>query len=203
MRAAATALALAVLTIPATAFDPAQAPIENLGAARAEQRATAPEKIQDRIAPAAPLRVAFLPELIPSAPPAKSAFGWNADLDAQIARHAMANGVPVELARRVVKRESGGNARAVSKGNYGLMQIRLCTAKAMGYRGNAQGLLDADTNMTYAMRYLSGALRAAGGSHDRAVALYARGYYPEAKKMGFSPYNPPRAAGLAPLTTTR
>jgi hypothetical protein len=54
MRAAATALALAVLTIPATAFDPAQAPIENLGSARAEQRAAAPEKIQDRIAPAAP-----------------------------------------------------------------------------------------------------------------------------------------------------
>jgi soluble lytic murein transglycosylase-like protein len=147
--------------------------------------------------------VAFLPELIPSAPPAKSAFGWNANLDAQIARHARANGVPIELARRVVKRESGGNARAVSKGNYGLMQIRLGTAKAMGYRGNAQGLLDADTNMTYAMRYLSGALRAAGGNHDRAVALYARGYYPEAKKMGFSPYNPPRAAGLAPFTTTR
>ena len=91
----------------------------------------------------------------------------------------------------------------MSKGNYGLMQIRLGTAKAMGYRGNAQGLLDADTNMTYAMRYLSGALRAAGGNHDRAVALYARGYFPEAKKMGFSPYNPPRAAGLAPFTTTR
>ena len=95
MRAAATALALAVLTIPATAFDPAHAPIENLGSARPEQRPTAPEKTQDRIAPAAPLRVAFLPELIPSAPPAKSAFGWNANLDAQIARHAMANGVPI------------------------------------------------------------------------------------------------------------
>jgi soluble lytic murein transglycosylase-like protein len=202
MRAAATALALAVLTIPATAFDPAQ----NLQQAPspAKRAAKAPEKIQDRIAPGGRLRVAFLPEfLAPAASAPKPAFGWSGELDAQIARHALANGVPIELARRVVKRESGGNPRAVSKGNYGLMQIRLGTAKAMGYRGNAQGLLDAETNMTYAMRYLSGALRAAGGNHDRAVALYARGYYPEAKKMGFSPYNPPRAAGLAPLTTTR
>jgi soluble lytic murein transglycosylase-like protein len=73
----------------------------------------------------------------------------------------------------------------------------------MGYRGNAQGLLDAETNMTYAMKYLAGALRAANGNHDRAVALYARGYYPEARKMGFSPYEPPRAAGLTAATTLR
>lgn len=199
--AAATAtLALLVLTVPAPAFDPANQPAR-AGHQSAEQLS---EKIQDRIEPGVQLRVAFLPELFPAAPPAaKPAHGLSAALDAQIARHAAANGVPIELARRVVKRESGGNARAVSKGNYGLMQIRLGTAKAMGYRGNAKGLLDADTNMTYAMRYLAGALRAAKGNHDRAVALYARGYYSEAKRMGFSPYNPPRAAGLAPFTTAR
>jgi soluble lytic murein transglycosylase-like protein len=132
----------------------------------------------------------------PAAPETRAPSGWDSSLDAAIARHASANGVPLELARRVVKRESGGNPRAVSKGNYGLMQIRLGTARAMGYRGNAQGLLDAETNMTYAMRYLAGAHRAAGGNHDRAVALYARGYYPEAKRMGFSPYDPPRTAAL-------
>jgi soluble lytic murein transglycosylase-like protein len=109
-------------------------------------------------------------------------------LDARIAQHAAASGVPLELAHRVVKRESGGNPRAVSKGNYGLMQIRLGTARAMGYIGTAAGLLDPDVNMTYAMRYLAGAYRAAGGNHGRAVALYARGYYYEAKAQGFSPY---------------
>jgi soluble lytic murein transglycosylase-like protein len=209
MRSAASLIALAILTIPATAFNPAQDPAESVrvGTALAELRAAraeAQKKIQDRIAPGGTLRVAFLPEPAPAAPPpARSAYGWSATLDAQIARHAAANAVPLELARRVVKRESGGNPRAVSKGNYGLMQIRLGTAKAMGYRGNAKGLLDPDTNMTYAMRYLAGALRAAKGDHDRAIRLYARGYYPEAKKMGFSPYDPPRAAGLPPLTTTR
>jgi soluble lytic murein transglycosylase-like protein len=135
----------------------------------------------------------------PSAAKPQSAYPWDGAMDAAIARHAAANGVPIELARRVVMRESSGNPRAVSQGNYGLMQIRLGTAQAMGYRGGAQGLLDAETNMTYAMRYLAGALRAARGDHDRAVALYARGYYPEAKAMGFSPYDPPRAASLVPL----
>jgi len=46
----------------------------------------------------------------------------------------------------------------------------------MGYTGSAAGLLDPQTNMTYAVRYLAGAYRAAGGNESRAVALYARGY---------------------------
>lgn len=82
-----------------------------------------------------------------------------------VLKHAQANGLPAELVHRVVMRESRYNPRAVSKGNYGIMQIRLGTARAMGYRGSAEGLLDADTNMTY-----------------------ARGYYYEAKRQGFSPY---------------
>jgi soluble lytic murein transglycosylase-like protein len=93
-----------------------------------------------------------------------------------IAQQASAAGVPLSLAERVVRRESGGNPRAVHAGNYGLMQIRLGTARAMGYSGSAAGLLDPAVNMTYAMRYLAGAYRAAGGSESRAVALYARGY---------------------------
>lgn len=97
-------------------------------------------------------------------------------------------GVPQSLIARVIRRESGGDPRAVSRGNYGLMQIRLSTARAMGYTGSAAGLLDPQTNMTYAVRYLAGAYRAAGGNEARAIALYSRGYYYEAKRQGFSPY---------------
>lgn len=99
-----------------------------------------------------------------------------ASLDAMIAQHAAANGVPVTLVRRVIMRESGYNPRAVSGGNYGLMQIRLGTARSLGYGGSAAGLLDPDTNMTYAVRYLAGAYRAAGGNESRALALYQSGY---------------------------
>ncbi|HEY6859765.1 MAG TPA: lytic transglycosylase domain-containing protein [Pseudolabrys sp.] len=105
----------------------------------------------------------------------------NGNLDALIARHAAANNVPEDLVRRVIRRESGGNPRVVSAGNYGLMQIKLATARSVGYTGNAAGLLDADTNMTYAVKYLAGAYRVANGNIDRAVHYYAAGYYYAAK----------------------
>ena len=90
--------------------------------------------------------------------------------------HAAAHGLPPSLVHRVIMRESRYNPRAVSKGNYGMMQIRLGTARAMGYTGSAAGLLDPNTNMTYAVKYLAGAYHAAGGNADRAVSLYASGY---------------------------
>jgi soluble lytic murein transglycosylase-like protein len=105
----------------------------------------------------------------------------NGNLDALIARHAAANNVPEDLVRRIIKRESGGRPRVVSAGNYGLMQIKLATARGMGYTGNAAGLLDADTNMTYAVKYLAGAYRVANGNFNRAVHYYAAGYYYAAK----------------------
>lgn len=108
----------------------------------------------------------------------------NGNLDSMIARHAAANNVPEDLVRRVIKRESGGRPHVVSAGNYGLMQIKLPTARAMGYTGTAAGLLDADTNMTYAVKYLAGAYRVAGGNADRAVHYYAAGYYYAAKAKG-------------------
>jgi soluble lytic murein transglycosylase-like protein len=108
----------------------------------------------------------------------------NGNLASLIARHAAENNVPTDLVFRVIKRESGGNPRVVYKGNYGLMQIKLGTARALGYRGNAAGLLDAETNMTYAVKYLAGAYRAAGGNADRAVHYYAAGYYYAAKRKG-------------------
>jgi soluble lytic murein transglycosylase-like protein len=93
----------------------------------------------------------------------------------------------------------------VSKGNYGMMQIRLGTARAMGYTGGAAGLLDPEVNMTYAVKYLAGAYKVAGGNESAAVGHYARGYYYAAKRQGVSPYEAPGAttfaAGRAPVVT--
>jgi soluble lytic murein transglycosylase-like protein len=116
---------------------------------------------------------------------------------AMVARHAAANGVPASLAHRVIMRESRYNPRAVSKGNYGMMQIKLGTARAMGYTGSAAGLLDPETNMTYAVKYLAGAYKVAGGSESGAVANYARGYYYSAKRRGVSPYEAPATQAFA------
>jgi soluble lytic murein transglycosylase-like protein len=108
----------------------------------------------------------------------------NGNLNALVAQHAAANGVPEDLVRRVIKRESGGNPRVVSAGNYGLMQIKLATARSMGYTGTAAGLLDANTNMTYAVKYLAGAYKVAHGNANQAAHYYASGYYYAAKNKG-------------------
>jgi soluble lytic murein transglycosylase-like protein len=126
-----------------------------------------------------------------NAPSGQGAYGEMA------ARHAAANGIPVSLVHRVIMRESRYNPRAVSKGNYGIMQIRLGTARAMGYTGTASGLLDPEVNMTYAVKYLAGAYKTAGGSEGGAVANYARGYHHKAKRRGLSPYAAPGAAAFA------
>ena len=105
-----------------------------------------------------------------------------------IARHAQANGVPEALVHRVVIRESRYNAHIVGAGGaMGLMQIKLGTAREMGYTGTAAGLLDPETNLTYAVRYLAGAYRVAGGNADRAVANYARGYRDTTVREGAAP----------------
>ncbi len=101
-----------------------------------------------------------------------------------VARHASANGVPPDLAHRVIMRESRYNASARNRAYWGLMQISHATARGIGYRGPAQGLLDPDTNLRYGMAYLGNAYRVAGGDHNRAVRLYASGYYYEAKRKG-------------------
>ena len=126
----------------------------------------------------------------------QNSFNQSTPLDGMASAQASANGVPVSLVERVIKRESGGNPRAVSRGNYGLMQIRLGTARAMGFSGSASELLDPQINMTYAVRYLAGAYRAAGGNENRAVALYASGYYYQAKAQGFSPYAAEAGSGF-------
>jgi soluble lytic murein transglycosylase-like protein len=131
-----------------------------------------------------------------------AAMGESSPIDGMAASAASGAGIPVSLVERVIKRESGGNPRAVSQGNYGLMQIRLGTARAMGYSGSAEGLLDAQTNMTYAVKYLAGAYRAAGGNESRAVALYASGYYAQAKAQGLSPQDGYASAARSQLTTT-
>jgi len=109
------------------------------------------------------------------------------EIRALIAQYAAANGVPETLVHRIVRRESNYNPRAMGRGGaLGLMQIKHATARAMGYTGSASGLLDANTNLAYAVPYLAGAYRVAGGNENRAVSFYASGYYYAAKRLGLA-----------------
>jgi soluble lytic murein transglycosylase-like protein len=110
----------------------------------------------------------------------------------RIEHHARLNRVPVDLVQRVILRESGHRPAARNGPYMGLMQIHPDTARTMGYRGPPEGLLDAETNLRYGVRYLRGAWIVADGDRDRAVTLYARGYYYEARERGLL-----RETGLA------
>ncbi len=93
-------------------------------------------------------------------------------------------GVPRALVHRVVQRESNYTPRARNGPYMGLMQIHPTTARTMGHRGSPESLLDAETNLKYAVKYLRGAWLVSDGSMDKAVGWYARGYYYEAKRRG-------------------
>ncbi len=101
-----------------------------------------------------------------------------------IDHYAQVYDVPPSLIHRVVQRESRYDPRARNGPYWGLMQILPATARTMGYRGRARGLLDADTNLRYGVKYLRGAWLLSDGDESRAVMWYARGYYYEAKRRG-------------------
>src|SRR3954468_18535387 len=121
------------------------------------------------------------------------AHAGHSEYDALIATHASANNVPEALVHRVIQRESRYQPRLIGRcGCIGLMQIKLATARGLGYTGNAEGLRDPNTNLTYGVKYLAGAYRAAQGDHQRAVRYYASGYYYAAKRQRL------QSAALAP-----
>ncbi|MEW2913365.1 lytic transglycosylase domain-containing protein [Leisingera sp. JC11] len=92
--------------------------------------------------------------------------------------------VPRSLVHRLAVRESTHRPKAVNRPYYGLLQILPATARSMGFRGEPQDLLDADTNLQFSVKYLRGAWLLADGSQDMAVKHYSRGYYYEAKRRG-------------------
>ena len=117
-----------------------------------------------------------------TAPPPPALFpGETPALRGMINATADANDVPRSLVHRVIQRESEYRPRARNGPYYGRMQILPETARQMGFRGQPADLLDAQTNLTYAVRYLRGAWLVSDGDEGAAVMWYARGYYYEAR----------------------
>lgn len=121
----------------------------------------------------------------PEAQPAKHLHsGETPEMRRLVQKWAKIHDIPESLLHRVIQRESGYNAGARNGPYWGLMQILPQTAQTMGYRGSPSGLLDAETNLHYAGRYLRGAWLVSDGNESRAVTWYAKGYYYEAKRRG-------------------
>lgn len=145
----------------------------------------APGPATAAIAALAPTQPGHVPkaDAVPMAPQAMG-YAASGSLDGLIAHYSQQYSVPEALVRRVIVRESNYNPGARNGPYYGLMQISHATATGMGYRGSPAGLLDAETNLRYAVRYLAGAYVTARGNHDQAVRFYAGGYYYDAKRAG-------------------
>ncbi len=103
--------------------------------------------------------------------------GETAEIRALVNKMARQYDVPAPLIHRVIQRESDYRAHARNGPYYGMMQILPATARNMGFTGEDADLLDAETNLTYAVKYLRGAWLLSYGSYDTAVMHYARGYY--------------------------
>ncbi len=137
-------------------------------------------------------------------PFSQSAQAQRANYESMVATHAQANGVPEALVHRVIVRESKYRADVVGRGGtIGLMQIKLATARGLGYTGDAAGLRDPNTNLTYAVKYLAGAYRAANGDANRAVGYYAGGYYYAAKRQRVAGSRHQQAAAVDGFWDTR
>lgn len=110
--------------------------------------------------------------------------GETAEMRVLVEKYAKIHGIPATLLHRVIQRESDYRAGARSGPYYGLMQVLPATARGMGFKGNNSDLLNAETNLMWAGKYLRGAWLLSNGDEATAVGWYARGYYYEAKRQG-------------------
>ncbi|WP_094505148.1 lytic transglycosylase domain-containing protein [Brucella thiophenivorans] len=96
--------------------------------------------------------------------------------------YAATYGVPSALAHAVVRHESNfqPDVRGAA-GEIGLMQIKLSTARGLGYSGSAKGLYEPSTNIQYGMKYLAQAQKLGGGSTCGTILKYNAGH--GAKRM--------------------
>ena len=134
--------------------------------------------ITDRMSFAAVQQPQVAPDTIPMHP------NETPELRALINKYADQYEIPRTLLHRVIIRESTHRPGARNGPYYGLMQILPATARTMGFQGAPSDLLDAETNLKYAGKYLRGAWLLSNGDEATAVGWYARGYYYEAKRQG-------------------
>lgn len=72
---------------------------------------------------------------------------------------------------------------------YGICQVKLGTAEMMGYKGDAKGLMDPETNALYAATYLKYQKDRYASDWCMAVAAYNAGTYNESKIVPGKPRN--------------
>jgi soluble lytic murein transglycosylase-like protein len=89
-------------------------------------------------------------------------------------------GLPPGLLGAISQVESGGNPNAVHKNDgkgdsLGLFQIKLSTARMVGFRGTKKQLMNVKTNAYFAAKYLKKQIQRYHGNYAQAVTAYNSG----------------------------
>jgi hypothetical protein len=143
----------------------------------APEEIAAVENVPDLPAPAA--HPAAQPDVQPSARLTE------ADLGEMLAKAGKAHNLNVDLLASLVKAESGGNARAVSRaGAQGLMQLMPETAAELGVSDSLQP----DDNVRGGSAYIDALLTRYGNNLALALAAYNAGPATVDKYHGIPPY---------------
>jgi hypothetical protein len=149
--------------------------------------------VADPVAPAAadPPLGAAQPAVAAAAPdPAPEAALTPADLAQMLAKAGQSHNLDVDLLASVIKEESGGNPRAVSRaGARGLMQLMPATAASLGVRNSFQP----QQNVSGGSAYLDEMLTRYGNNLALALAAYNAGPDAVDRYHGIPPYAETRA----------
>lgn len=99
-----------------------------------------------------------------------------------IEKAARDHSIPPALLDAVVRIESRYNPHVKNAGAIGLMQIKLATARGIGFTGDAAALSKPETNLQWGAKYLARAYQMSKGDTCLTLARYQGGHRVE--KMG-------------------
>lgn len=104
---------------------------------------------------------------------------------------AKQHNVSFEVLRAICEVETGHNVKLKrtwdgGSYSYGICQVKLATARAMGFKGTEKQLSSPDTNIEYAAKYLAYQLKRYNGNYEKAIVSYNRGSYSNEGKRSYS-----------------
>lgn len=101
------------------------------------------------------------------------------------------NKVNVNVLRAICEVETNHNTKLkkVWDGgsySYGICQVKLATARAMGFKGSDKELSTPKINIDYAAKYIAYQLNRYKGDYKKAIVAYNRGSYSSEQMTGYA-----------------